>query len=71
MLTFQFDTRDYQWTHGRHPKGWGTWAFTFSGNEPVWAPASTYGAAKVWVQKHIRQLAPKDYTGTIIVTVCT
>jgi hypothetical protein len=71
MIGFEFDTKAYQWTHGRHPKGYGTWAFQFQGSKPVWAPAGTYGAAKLWVKQHIRQLAPADYTGTVIVTVCT
>jgi hypothetical protein len=72
MMVFQFDTRAYQWTHGRAPKGWGTWAFQVPGLAgPIWAPASNYGEAKVWLRRHVRALAPPGFVGTIMVEVCT
>lgn len=29
-MTVRFDTSDYRRSHGKQPKGWGVWAFTFS-----------------------------------------
>jgi hypothetical protein len=72
MIDFNFDTRDYQWTHGRAPKGFGSWAFEVPGLAgPIWAPRSNYGQAKVWIKAHVRSLAPSDFVGTVFVKVCT
>lgn len=71
LIGFEFDTRAYQFTHGRHPRGYGGWAFQFEGSRPVWAPPSTYAEAKRWIKQHIRSVAPADYRGTVLVEVCT
>jgi hypothetical protein len=47
-------TRHYEFAHGRRPRGYGSWAFSFTGPNPdvldptqlFWVHASKYGAAK-------------------------
>ena len=46
----EFNTRSYVMSHGREPRGYGSWAFDL-GNGPVFAPASTYTAAKKWARE--------------------
>jgi hypothetical protein len=75
-ITFEFDTRPYEFAHGRAPKGYGCWAFQLRTHglprpEPVWAPSSTYGEAKRWFRNHVRTIAPADYCGHVEVEVCT
>jgi hypothetical protein len=70
-MTIEFSTSSYRFTHGREPRGYGAWAFEFEGRQPVWAPASTYADAMKWVKAHIRSVAPVDYAGNVVVTVCT
>ena len=70
-MTFEFDTRTYVWTHGREPRGYGGWAFTFDGCDPMWAPPSTYTAAKTWMRKTLKLMAPAGYDGCVVVRVCT
>ena len=78
-IHFEFDTSNYEFTHGRTPKGYGTWAFDFHTNtsgkaenaEPIFAPASTYVAAKKWIKNHIKSIAPADYDGWVEIVVCT
>ena len=36
-MTIEFTTREYEFTHGRQPRGYGQWAFFFDGeSEPQW-----------------------------------
>ena len=70
-ISFEFDARNYEFTHGRAPKGYGSWAFAFEGRAPVWAPSSSYADAKRWIKQHIRTVAPADYRGVVVVEVCT
>jgi len=46
----EFCTRGYVNSHGREPRGYGSWAFDFGGG-PVFAPASTYTDAKKWAKE--------------------
>ena len=69
-MTFDFDTREYSFSHGKEPRGYGSWAFEFEGKEPVWAPTSTHADAKRWVRQHIRSVAPADYAGDVRINVC-
>jgi hypothetical protein len=52
-MTVEFNTRDYEFSHGRKPRGTGTWAFFFGNRteRPIadawWAEGTvTYGEAK-------------------------
>lgn len=44
-ITVVFETRSYEFAHGRAPKGYGSWAFD-AGQGPEFMPASTYADAK-------------------------
>ena len=66
-MTIEFSTRDYVWSHGKAPRGLGSWCFTFEGHE-YWVHAK-YSEAKKECIKEIRRLAPKGYRGLVIVTV--
>jgi hypothetical protein len=54
-MSKEFDTKNYQWSHGNSPRGVGSWAFipvevvgetAISEDEMVWIHQSTYGEAK-------------------------
>ena len=78
-IQFEFDTREYEFTHGRAPRGYGGWAFDFRTSdggktenaEPIFAPASNYVAAKAWIKNHIKSIAPAGYDGVVKIVVCT
>lgn len=45
-MTYTTTTR-YEASHGRRPRGTGTWGFFFGSNtEPWWAPFGTYTQAR-------------------------
>lgn len=64
----QFDTTQYEFTHGHGPRGYGganSWAFDF-GKGPEWCPtAGTYSDAKRWAAGVARE------RGVRCVEVCT
>ena len=62
-----FNTREYEYEHGRQPKGYGMWAFFFEGYE-FWAHG-TYAEAKKQCIKHIKSIAPADYENDVEVKV--
>ena len=77
-ITFEFDTSAYERTHGKAPKGYGSWAFDWQGSrrdpKPIWAPTSGNADAKRWVKEHIRlraATANPEWNGHIQVTVCS
>lgn len=56
MTTTTFHTANYVWTHGRSPRGRGTWAFSLKGtpargdgSEIMWTPSMTYSEAKKYL----------------------
>jgi hypothetical protein len=56
--TVYFSTRPFVRSHGREPRGYGTWAFAFNRGEPVFAPTSTYGEAEMWARNHALAMVP-------------
>lgn len=68
-ITCYFDSHQFVMSHMRRPKGFGSWAFEFEGKGPVFTPAMTYGDAKKWIAKHIKTVAPADFTGAVLVKV--
>lgn len=68
-MTIEFNDREYQWTYGKAPKGRGWWWFFFEGYE--FQCQGTFAEAKKACIKRIRELAPKDYDGYVIVKVGT
>lgn len=59
-MAIRINTTEFEFAHGRKPRGRGSWAFCFgSSDEPVWAPggdgffaggALTYGEAAKWAR---------------------
>lgn len=50
-MTATFHTAEYELSHGRKPRGRGSWAFYVDGDElPVFSPSMTYTDAKRWVR---------------------
>ena len=68
-MSIEFSTRDYEWEYGKQPRGRGYWWFFFEGYE--FSTCGTYGEAKKLCKDYIKQLAPKDYIGTVRVRVGT
>lgn len=62
-MTVEFNTREYQFSHGHGPRGRGAWAFYFSREEERrgaacawWAPmGSTYQEAKHFARVEARR----------------
>lgn len=45
-MAIEFNTREYEFSHGKQPRGYGQWAFFFDSDpEPFWATGS-YAEAK-------------------------
>jgi hypothetical protein len=73
-IAISFDTSEYRRSHGREPRGHGSWAFDL-GRGPEFIPGScTYGEAK----KRIREIAaarfaniPAHLCRTLVINVCT
>lgn len=75
-MKIDFDTTNYEFTHGRKPKGWGMWAFEYRDglrwSEPVWVTGSmTYAEAKKHFKAIMAARAPKGFKGTIWARPCT
>jgi hypothetical protein len=78
-----FDTTHFVLAHGVEPRGYGAWAFDVyvngkkvnarlhagdvNADEPVWAPASTYGDAKKWIRAAALARGCARSTTTIVV----
>lgn len=68
----EFDTTQYQFSHGRQPKGRGSWAFFFDKKmqgEAFWTPGNTsYSEAKRLVKEEVARRYGKDHEpGTVYV----
>jgi hypothetical protein len=48
------NTSSYEFSHGRKPRGFGSWAFTING-ELKWFNQATYGQALKKVKDYVRQ----------------
>jgi hypothetical protein len=66
----EVSTRDYVSTHGKEPRGNGSFAFVFEGGKTEFAPSSSYGEAKAWAIKRAKELFPNQ-SGSIRVSVGT
>ena len=67
-MTITFSTREYEFSHGRKPRGRGGWAFTFDDSEKIiWTiPSSmTYADARKWARDYARA------NGHTFVSVCS
>jgi outer membrane biosynthesis protein TonB len=62
-----FDDTPFRASHGKAPRGTGTWAFSFSRSAAAWfAPRGTFTKAKRAVRAEARR---RGYGGTVIVWV--
>ena len=57
-------TRHYEFAHGKKPRGYGSWAFTFGDDDADmwWAPASTYGDAVKAARAEAKKRNARDVT---------
>ncbi|HTB46628.1 MAG TPA: hypothetical protein VK741_23625 [Acetobacteraceae bacterium] len=73
MVRIEFKTRQYQFAHGKQPRGFGYWAFTYGGDEgeALFAPhAMSLTDAKKWVAAVAReQAAASGFSGTLVIEV--
>jgi ADP-heptose:LPS heptosyltransferase len=69
----EFDSTPFEFSHGRCPKGRGSWAFSVERNPDVTSPAvlfspsMTYGEAKRFAREHFRKLASHESHITLYV----
>lgn len=60
-MKLKFYSDDYVFSHGKAPRGWGSWAFCPLAKVPrkdyldhtVWSPAMTLGEAKKWLATQV------------------
>ena len=66
----EFCTREYTFSHGRAPRGYGSWAFDF-GSGPVFAPTSTYAEARAWAREQVRSGREGQGRHHLVIEVCS
>lgn len=68
---FEFSTSQFVLSHGRAPKGRGSWAFVVRevSREPVFTPSMTYAEAKTWIKNCVRPMVPAEFVGTVVIEV--
>lgn len=66
-MAIEFCTREYRFSHGKEPRGYGSWAFFFDRKfkieDAFWVNQSTYGDAK----KAARAEAKRRNVGIVFV----
>lgn len=62
-----FTTREYEAEHGRKPRGYGYWWFSFEGFE--FQAKGTLTEAKKACRRHIRSVVPREYREAVHVNV--
>lgn len=68
-MKIEFKTGNYLFTHGRAPRGRGTWLFEYEGYK--FQHIGSYTEAKAACRKAVIEAAPADYSATVYVEVCT
>jgi hypothetical protein len=68
---FEFNTTPFVWSHGRAPKGRGSWAFRVRdlSAEPVFSPSMSFTEAKAWIKNRIRPEVPEGFAGVVVIEV--
>lgn len=69
---FEFNVRSFVFSHGRAPKGRGSWAFMVPDvwrREIKFSPSMTYTEAKVWIKNQVRSHLPEDFVGSVRIEV--
>lgn len=67
-MKIEFTDREYQFEHGRKPKGYGGWIFAFEGSYTFRA-VGTLTEAKKRCREYVKSVAPAGYVGTVYVNV--
>lgn len=66
-MKVEFNDTQYRFSHGRTPRGRGSWAFEINGIDGIqFSPSMTYAEAKRWMIGQARELVP---AGVAVVTV--
>lgn len=72
ITTYDFNTIEFEISHGRLPRGRGGWAFALERHAPidriVFAPSGTYSDAKRWITDQARRC---DVPAGTIFYVCS
>lgn len=66
-MKIEFSTWEYLKEHGKEPKGWGWWMFTFEGY--LFEATGTLTEAKKKCREFVKAVAPKGYSETVTVNV--
>lgn len=66
-MAIEFRTGFFEYEHGRRPKGYGFWLFSFEGHE--FGASGTYTDAKKKCVEYVRRNVPADFVGRVIVEV--
>jgi hypothetical protein len=74
-MQFEFNTRQFQFSHGRQPKGFGSWAFEVEGSKwgILFTPHSmSFADAKKWIKGEVKTRlgSHADNVPAVSVTVC-
>ena len=74
-MRIEFSNDKYIASHGRAPRGYGSWAFSYRAecdlraSEPVFFHGKTLGDAKKAMREHIKSIAPAGFKGWVEVLV--
>lgn len=67
-MTFNHDDRQFIRSHGKAPKGRGSWAFQIEKTHgPFFSPSMTLTQARKWAETKARELAPEGFSGSVLV----
>lgn len=66
-MKIEFSNRTFMAEHGKAPKGYGYWLFSFEGYE--FGASGTLATAKKACREEIKRLAPAGYSNTVYVEV--
>lgn len=67
-MKIEFTDTEYRFVSGHAPKGWGYWGFTFAGGMTFWT-TGTLTEAKKACKAYVKECAPADHVGTVMVKI--
>ena len=67
-MKINFSDNEYKCEHGRAPKGYGYWGFSFEGSYEFWA-TGTLTEAKKACRQYVKEVAPEGYAENVTVKV--
>ena len=66
-MRIEFTDSEYKFEHGKAPRGYGWWMFSFEGY--TFEHTGTLTEAKNACKAEVKRLAPEDYVGTVSVNI--